>query len=456
MQVDVDRFAKISFGTADLTVGSENYSWRQSVPFCYSSVQMPRRIFISHSNKDPDSAAYIDAIHAALTPAGFDILVDRRRLEPGAKWRDEIYTWLGLCHGAVILVSEEAMKPDSIWVPRETSILLWRRTLDPKFVVIPVCLGSIKPEHLNSGVFKDMLLGEIETAPAATPTELATSVAQRFAPLAEAKTPLEMLANRLSELLTPTSDAAIDEAIDSLPIDLDPLTPVGNRRQMLALALLRAPLRDSLAALEVLAEYLESSRIDHIIWMIAPSWVDQRAARWLADCGVRTEAKPTAILNASTPFCARMYVDRASCRPPKTRWPVVNSTGVHGERATQEIAAEVEQNLIQEFRLADDLQMPDPRGRLAALLRERQREGRPVFATLPFSRAIAAALPELQRLLPSITFIVLSGSEFPSPALIEGKQVRLVEPRLEPEAEAKAQVDFDFVRSIIRPQEARI
>jgi hypothetical protein len=147
-----------------------------------------------------------------------------------------------------------------------------------------------------------------------------------------------------------------------------------------------------------------------------------------------------------------MYVDRAGCRPPKTRWPIVNSTGVHGERAAQEIAAEVEQNLIWEFRLADDSQMLDPRARLNALLRERQREGRPVFAALRFSNSIAAELSELQRLLPSVTFVLLSGDEFPASSILEGKRVRLVEPRLKPGDESQAQLDFDYVRSIIRPQ----
>lgn len=416
---------------------------------------MGRRIFISHSNSDPDSAAYLDCLHAELTRAGFDVLVDRKRLELGAKWRDDIYTWMGLCHGAVILVSEAAMKHGSIWVPRETSILLWRRTLDRDFVVVPVCLSGVRPEHLNVGVFTDMQLNEIQTLAAGTPDEVADALIQRFAPLAAPKTPLEMLANRLVELLLPTSDGAIEEAIESLPIDLGPIT-AASQRYALALAMLQAPLGDSLAALEVLADYLEGSKIDQIIWMIAPSWVDLCAARWLADCAARSANKPAAVLNAATPFCARMYVDRASCRPPKTRWPVVNSTAVHGERATLEIAAEVEQNLIQEFRLADDPHMPDPRARLAALLRERERAGRPVFATIPFSPAVAAALPELQRLMPAVTFIVLSGGEFPSPALIEGKRAHLIEPRLQPGAEDKALVDFDVVRSIIRRQEAAV
>ena len=416
---------------------------------------MARRIFISHSNGDPDSLAYIQAISEALTPAGFEILVDRKRLEPGAKWRDEIYTWMGLCHGAVILVSQAAIRPQSIWVPRETSILLWRRTLDPKFLVIPACLGAVKPEHLRGGVFTDMQLEEIETAPAATPAELAAALTLRFAPLAQPKTPLEVLASRLAELLRVASDTVIEETIEALAPDPGPLAPVSNRRSFLALTLLQSPLRQSLPALEVLAEYIDASKIDQIIWMIAPSWVDLCAARWLADCAARGEEKPAAVLNAATAFCARMYVDRAGCRPPQTRWPLVTSTAVHGEQAAPEIAAEVENNLIQEFRLADDPQMPDPRERLAALLRERQREGRPVFGTLPFSPAIASALPELQRLLPAVTFVLLSGNEFPDSALIGGKRVRLIEPRLAPGVEQKAQVDFDIARSIIRPLEAR-
>lgn len=412
-----------------------------------------RRIFLSHSNSDPDSPAYIEAIDAALTAAGFDVLVDRKRLEPGAKWRDDIYTWMGLCHGAVILVSEAAIRPGSIWVPRETTILLWRRALDPSFIVIPTCLGVVRPEDLKGGVFADLQLNEIQTAPAKTTGELVAALTERFARLAAPRTPLELLASRLAEVLSAVSDDAIEEAIEELPVDLG-LCRTTDSRRGLALALLQVPLRKSLPALEILAEYIEGSKADQILSIIAPSWVDLCAARWLADCGRRVNDKPAAVLNAATSFCARMYVDRASCRPPKTRWPIVNTTGVHGELVAQEIAAEVEQNLIQEFRLADDPEMSDPRARLAALLRERQREGKPTFAALLFSPAIAAELSELQSLLPSVTFILLSGDEFPAPAILEGRRVRFVEPRLAPGAETQAQLDFDYVRSIIRPQEA--
>jgi hypothetical protein len=346
------------------------------------------------------------------------------------------------------------MRPGSIWVPREASILLWRRTLDPSFCVVPACLGNVRPEHLSGGVFADMQLSEIQTAPASTPEELASALTERFAPLAAPKTPLEVLASRLAEILQGVSDRAIEEALGALAVDLGPCAPAGDPRVHLALALLQLPLRDSLPALEVLAECMDGSRADQILAIIAPSWVDLCAARWLADCGIRSENKPAVVLNVSSYFSARMYVYRASCRPPKTRWPIVNLTGVHGERAAQEIAAEVEQNLIREFRLEDDPDVPDPRASLRALLMKRQLEGRPVFATLPLLPALPGALAELQRLLPGITFVVRSGEDFPAPNVLEGRRVCFVEPRLTRGAEERAHLDFLHVKSLLRPQEA--
>src|SRR5216684_5215288 len=157
------------------------------------------RIFISHSNSDPDSPAYVEAANHALTAAGFEVLVDRIRLQPGEEWRDEIYLWMGLCHGAVVLVSPAAIKIESIWVPRETSILLWRRTLDPRFIVIPVFLGGVTAADLQRGAFADMQLTEIQAVPATTPTELANLLVARFSGLIREKSPLETLASRMAE-----------------------------------------------------------------------------------------------------------------------------------------------------------------------------------------------------------------------------------------------------------------
>jgi len=169
-----------------------------------------RRIFISHSNKDPVAEQYLHAVDSALTAAGFDVLVDTKHLGPGASWRDELYTWMGLSHGAVILVSDSVLCDDSVWVPREASILMWRRTLDPTFVVVPVCIGSVTPDDLAGPPFRDLQLQSIQGIRARTPESVATELVERFAGPAAPASPLDALADRIIELLTGVGEARVD------------------------------------------------------------------------------------------------------------------------------------------------------------------------------------------------------------------------------------------------------
>ncbi|MBL8291572.1 MAG: toll/interleukin-1 receptor domain-containing protein [Bryobacterales bacterium] len=413
---------------------------------------MPRpRIFVSHSNNDPPAQDWLDRISQALDREGFEVLLDRKRLTPGSSWRDEIYSWLGLCHGAVILVSDAAVRPGSIWVPRETSILLWRRTLEPDLVVVPVCLPSIDPVQLGTGVFADTLLNEITACRESCPEDTAQAVLERFRRLTAPKTALELLALRVAELLKSVSDAAIEEAMEQLQGDLAPSCLNEATRYRLALALLSVRFNDAIDAIEILAEFLDSAKADQLLAIVSPSWVDLCAARWLAECATRADNKPAAILNASTMFSAQMYVYRAGCRPPKTRWPVIPITAVHGERVADELCGEVEASLISEFRLDDDPFSQNLGARLRAMLDERQRQRKPVFVALRYSPAVAAELSQLQRAFPAVTFILLSGDQFPPEAQLTAKNVLLIKPELPLGEEVRAQTSYDYARSIIRP-----
>src|SRR5262245_18681677 len=118
-------------------------------------------IFISHSGKDfaandatipADRRARLqyaravrDRIVAKLKvlPGRVDVLFDRLRLEPGDQWQAKLHQWLGLCHGAVILLNQEAVA--SAWVRKETTILTWRRALRPELRIVPVLLGDFSP-----------------------------------------------------------------------------------------------------------------------------------------------------------------------------------------------------------------------------------------------------------------------------------------------------------------------
>lgn len=412
------------------------------------------RIFVSHSNNDPDTGPYLEAISTGLAAAGFDVLIDRTRLEAGSEWRRDIYSWMGLCHGAVILLSQAALRAGSIWVPRETSILLWRRALDPDFLIIPVCLGSVTPANLTAGAFTDSQITELQFAAAgATPAALVEELVRKLTPLNPPKTPLEALASRVAELLRSVSDAVIEEAMDKLALDLGRWSPLYETRQKLAFAMLNLPLRRSIEALEILAESMESGKADQILEITAPAWVDLHAARHLAECGTAGQERRAVVLNGSTYFCAKMYVQRASCKPPKTSWPVISTTGIHGERVAEEIAAEIEDALIKTFRVPLDPIAPNAREQLRLVLEEYRRKRRPVFVAFRYSASVAGALRELQRMFPAVTFVFLSGEDFPPANALAGQSVRLIEPKLESGVEATAQTDFNYAHSVIRPRD---
>lgn len=344
------------------------------------------RIFVSHSNRNTQALAFLDLLYNELEKSGFDTLVDRERLKAGANWRDEIYTWMGLCHGAVVLLSDNVFKPDSLWVYRETSILLWRRTLDPKFLIVPVFMESVTDQHLDTGNFKDLNLREIEAVGRGEPQDMVRLIIERLDGLKwEAPTPLEELASQVSSLLRGLDADAIRRAADILQIELGPWEPDGDPRQALALRMLQVNLKQSIEVLEYLVPYMEhESNADRILSIIAPSWVDLCSARWITQCAQSKDKKPIVVLNAHRKRTADMYVQRACCRPQKTMWPIITLSEVYGEATVSEILAEIDRALLQTFRLEEDPFGDNFHKRLDELLKIRDKQGKPVFLLIRY------------------------------------------------------------------------
>lgn len=413
------------------------------------------RIFISHSAREPTSGRFLTRLSGALDAAGFDVLVDRERLELGVDWRDELYTWMGLCHGAVILLSESACRADSVWVPRETSILLWRRTLDPNFLIVPVYLDSVTPEHVQGGGFQDLGLTALQAVPRGTPKRMVEAVKARLGVLKSERpaTPLECVAEQMAFLLREVPEDVIGAVSGATGVELGPWSPGAEPRSLLALKLLQVSLSRAIDAIETLSAYLEEASADRLLALVAPGWVDLRAARWIPDCAKCQDSKLPVALNAKSLFSAEMYVRRASCQPPKTSWPVYTISGVHGEGAVAELAGEIERCLIRAFGLTPDpLEQRSLAARLRGVLELRNRQGKPVFIALPFSPSMAKLLPELRRALPLVTFFLLTGDDFPAAEHLDTKLVRRLEPKLEPGAEQRAQDEYDYARSVICPR----
>jgi len=111
--------------------------------------QRAYQIFISHSahhTEEPATQRFVEALAGRITAKpGLNPLVDQRDLAAGDVWVQKLYSWMGLCDAAVIVLSPRAvMREHSTWVPREINLLLWRLALDPRFVVIPVLIGGLE------------------------------------------------------------------------------------------------------------------------------------------------------------------------------------------------------------------------------------------------------------------------------------------------------------------------
>jgi hypothetical protein len=108
------------------------------------------KIFISHSAKTDPAKHLLDRLEKELGAAGFELLVDRTRLDahPGVRWREALNAWLEICDGAIILFSREALQSD--WVKAEAVILNHRwRGGTRGFPLLLGLVGDVVPEEIG-------------------------------------------------------------------------------------------------------------------------------------------------------------------------------------------------------------------------------------------------------------------------------------------------------------------
>lgn len=60
------------------------------------------KVFISHSTKNDENPTFLDKLYAALDDGNrFDVLVDRKKLNPGDKRYAKINEWMHGCMNAM-------------------------------------------------------------------------------------------------------------------------------------------------------------------------------------------------------------------------------------------------------------------------------------------------------------------------------------------------------------------
>ena len=405
------------------------------------------RVFISHSAKEPAASAALDDLSNRLKQAHHTVLLDRERLKPNMAWRQEIHTWMALCHATVVLFSPSALTSD--WVKKEATITSWRRSLDPAFIFIPVLIPPVRRANLEEHGFGPLALGEIEFGQPGAMSEIADRLSALIGTIPE--TPMDGWIAKLSLVLVEVekrNPEVLRRAAAAAGVDLewDPALSASDR---LARRLIHAEPEAITAVVERFADVLPSyeKALSEMVEVLVPAWVDPVAVADVPDVAGRPGQPRTIVINGTEPWVGETYVKRAGLGT--RRWEIVQANNVAGEDADQQVDRIVEE-ILESARGPVQVGSDAP---LEAVLKQvaklsvRNR----FFAVIPSGHTLTTdQVAALQERLQPFTLVLLTGPD-PELTMVKESQAVVLSPMLVEGVEAKAGSWIEDLRFLARP-----
>ncbi|MES2715005.1 MAG: toll/interleukin-1 receptor domain-containing protein [Pseudomonadota bacterium] len=427
------------------------------------------RIFISHGldKKAASDMQFLDRLQAALeTPAAgglaHQVLLDRSQLEAGDSWQDVLHEMLAECDAAVLLLSPRALTRP--WVLKESTVLAYRKALDPRFPLYPVLLGGVAAADLGQGQFSPLCLQALQglqpgaadplqqpqtnaAAAKAVAKALQARLAQWLKDVGQAPaTPMDALEAALKARIRRAGDLAalerLCERLTGRPLRWRPVAGAAAGAAAEPARLIAATLVSGLALQPGLAppnplaslidDLVQQCGLDRddaqvVLDLLVPLWTRPDAAACLADVAGRNR-QPVAA-GAAVPagvsvalqceladFSADRHVRRALL--PTTRKTVVRTlAGGHSDNRLEELKAQVRD----EYRRLGQRPGQSPVALSAervdarlANIDNRLAFAETVFFVIPAPLPDAALLADLQACFPRQTFILHSAGPLPA------------------------------------------
>jgi TIR domain len=401
---------------------------------------MALKIFISHSSKSAFASKVRDRVFDALTAKGFEVLLDKERLEPGDRWRAKLHLWLATCDAAVILFSRDAVgtkeKPGSDWVQKEATILTWRQALNRKLLIVPALLGDVTREETRLHGLRPLEIGELQFVRAASADEseeneqtIVDGIVDRFDPLAEptADRELQDWLRRVGVCLKKVDPDDLEDAATAMDIaDVDWEGAVSQQYATFAFQLLFSGSEKMLAALPYLRNSMPADQLRRFAALVVPVWVSAEAARTIVPAARdQDDSRRFVAINTNYADIAEHYVKRATCCALDVA--VVKATGVRGEEPAMALAA-----FELAFRRALNIPPSRPRAFLSAACRQ-QKE--PWFALVGQGALARDVLDQLRVQYPKVTLVLVSGLDFPDAGQLGLLHLQQVTPPLDAASE---------------------
>jgi hypothetical protein len=356
---------------------------------------MPPSIFLSHSSVDNDLVGLIrDLLYGELIAREFEVLLDRELLRGGMEWRPVLHRWLGECDGAVILFSQAAL--DSAWVLKESTILMWRRSLGSRVRVLPVLVGCQREQVVEHRAFKPLGLGSLQFFQFDETTTRYRAV----------RVLLQALVGELARLQPDASDAPLrdwirdvgfllrkvdpvdylEEAAEQLGIDADARSRFEDLPITVAHQLLHVGLSKTHGAFQLLRKGLDKERFERLVGLVVPTWVPLEAAANVRGVLGRSPGERTMAINSELTETGQHYLLRATCGKAVPDY-MVTVPGVVGADDEQELLPRYEGALWRAIGLG-----PAP-VRRELLQRVLNKADVPVYVFLPADAARPILMP---------------------------------------------------------------
>lgn len=273
--------------------------------------------FISHSSAETDEdQANADSVRAELIKRlpdfGWQVFVDDR-LPAGMDWRSQLYQWLTDCDAAVVLVNRDGLQ--SPWLRREFEILWYRRQAGSLHTIVPVLLKGITTRELRRSeisrladlqcILQDDVDGDGE--------DLVSLIVDSLGDLGVcADTPAKRsMATKIEHCLGEVTDRFTLRAMaHALGAEGDWRYPTASeeRRRIAHHCLAPVPTDNVPLAVSEVEFYLALDRLDKLISLLLPTWIDPVAVRLL----LPGSGQVVATLAGNWTDTARQHIHRAS------------------------------------------------------------------------------------------------------------------------------------------------
>lgn len=390
------------------------------------------KIFISHSTKTEEAEKFLDEVERALA-ADFEVRLDRAGLRGGDDWRAKLYEWMDEVHGAVLLLTAEALT--SKFVQVEASVLSWRRFRQPEFVLLPVLVGGVGVEDLAGGLFGEMELNRIQAISLEDPCALAAEVARLLQSLKgrrkKPRTAKEVLEQRVVRLLKKQftgEDDLWDVGEKALGWGARDFPQGTDFYEEFARDLLSGDVGAACDAVRELADAGVEDAI-RLLEIVAPSWVDEEDARPIAKLALSDLPRLAVGINADDiRWTLNSYIGR-SCFTSINHGLDVCPLVPPGY---EDSLTHFRQQILEYFKPTMSLVRPgDARQveEIMGLIRKRDEIPQPAFVVFPPGFVPdAPLLNSLREEFRTVTFVVLAGDAPPQKLSAIADKVFLLKP----------------------------